>query len=196
MKKVICSVLALVVLIALSVPALAAGNTQKVESDGNGTANAEVKATFQDGAKTDPTTKVYLINVSWEVSSTIKYTDGETTYTWNAEDTQYTPSKAEGVWSGDATVTVTVENKSNDKIKASAAWKDEAGYTTQCTYSDNQEITVDSAAKDTDPTNGSYNGAAQSGTITAKLATPTAGTISEETKIGTLTITIAPAAGE
>lgn len=139
MKKLIGMIMAIAMIFALATTAFAvespvtiSSNTAKedehnVKYNENGnTIGIDIPATFVAGAN-DPY-KVeanYYVIVKYTVDSKLKFTVGETAYTWNvnvsdtSKEAKHTlKSEYTGDWSGTATVDVTVENWSNRDMQA------------------------------------------------------------------------------
>lgn len=143
MKKLIGMIMAIAMTFALATTAFAVQSPVTISSDtvkedehnvkynenGN-TIGIDIPATFVAGA-TDPY-KVeanYYVIVKYTVDSKLKFTVGESAYTWNVNvgettkeakhtlNNQYT-----GDWSGTATVDVTVENWSNRDMQAALSF--------------------------------------------------------------------------
>lgn len=191
MKKTLSILLAVVLMFALALPVFAEGNV--ADASGAGSADQAVTATYQAGTESTEVATVYHVTVDWKVESTLKYYNGTTTYTWNANDTKYEANEpTDKGWTGDATVTITVTNKSNAKVTATADWANAEGITAACTF-DGNGATIESAAKDVTVADGE-TGEAKTDMITASVAAPTAGTISENNAtVGTITVSIAKA---
>lgn len=194
MKKALSFILVAVMLLALAVPAFAADNVAD-ETTGAGKSEGIVTAEFDEGSDVNDAEKVaktYLVTVDWTIESTLKYSNGTTTYTWNTDDTKYESSTAGKGWTGEADVAITVTNKSNDAITAKATWAAAEGITAACEF-DKTTIDVESAAKGVEVADGA-EGSAKTGEIKASVATPTEGTISENNAtVGTITVAIAAA---
>lgn len=196
MKKYFSLILVLVLAFAMTISAFAADNA--VDGQGAGTGKADVTAQFAAGEdKNDPgdVATVYHVTLEWTVTSTLKYSAGTTTYTWNADETKYEAQDPIGEgWEGTAQVKVTVTNKSNAEIKATAAWAN-AGSVEATVGFDNSEITIASAAKDITTVTDGAKGEEQTGSITANITAITAGTINTNNAvIGTVNLTLAPKA--
>lgn len=192
MKKTISILLALVLVLSLSVPAFAEPYTT-----GSGTTTSEdVTATFVDGS-TGEVAKSYYVNVSWEVSSSLTYTAGDTTLTWNAEEMQYESSTEEGTWTGEATVKVTITNKSNAAISATAIWNQDtaAGATAEMSFN-NATVQVEDASVGVALENGAKAEAPKTATITGTISSDNvSGSISNSNaKLGNVTVSFKPAA--
>ena len=149
MKKIISMVLALVMVMGLSVTAMAEDGYSK--PDGKVTivdSSQEHTETIDVPAKgiVAPFTKeneTYYVIMDWSVESTLTYTVNKTDYKWNVYNvdnstetllTGETPVKdkaatmgrydVNGKWSGKATITVNVTNWSNVDITATPVWVD------------------------------------------------------------------------
>lgn len=191
MKKALSILLAATLVLVLPATVLAVDDV--TSGTGTGDTKTNVTATYKENTTGDIDT-VYLVNVEWNVNSTLKYSDGETTYTWNAADTKYETGATTGDgWTGDATVGITVTNKSNAAISATASWAAAAPIEAECTFADNKNsVEIISAADGVTPADNAA-GEAKTGTISATVATPTAGTISQNNApVGTITVSIAP----
>ena len=189
MKKYFSLILVLVLAFAMAVSAFAADDP--IQSS-NGSANQNVEAEYTPGQNVAG--KVYYVTVEWTPGGNLKYTDGDTTYTWNTSELKYDEGeKGAGTWSGSATVAVKVTNKSNDAIKATATWEKAANITdATCTFANN-DAEIKSAA-DGIEIGSDQKGTEQSDTITATI-TGVAGTISATNKqVGSITVTIEPQA--
>lgn len=188
MKKYLVALLALVMMFALAIPVFA----EPVEVSVPGSSSADIKADYEEGEVDDTVTTVYLVTVDWATESTLKYSDGTTTYKWNANTTKYEAQDPEDQgWTGDAKVTITVTNKSNDAIKASAAWENADDIVANCAFeSEKNAVEVASADQNTSITEGKLEGEAVTETIKA-IVTVSDGAISEaDAKVGTVTLTI------
>lgn len=137
MKKIISMVLALVMVMGLSVTAMAESGTVVIKdfSQTNpNTTKIQIPAKFSETKPTgnsDVTTKNYVY-MEWSVESTLKYVIDKSSYTWNVysdpegtnlvSDDNPRPRSArysvKGHWddSTSATINVTVENWSNQDV--------------------------------------------------------------------------------
>lgn len=137
MKKIISMVLALVMVMGLSVTAMAESGTVVIKdfSQTNpNTTQIQIPAEFSETKPTgnsDVTTKNYVY-MEWSVESTLKYVIDKSSYTWNVysdaegknlvSDDNPRPHSArysvKGHWDKDtkATINVTVENWSNQDV--------------------------------------------------------------------------------
>lgn len=120
MKKILCAVLALVMVMALSVTAFANGSDTKTNIPA--TSNASITASYETPDASYVHT--YKATVAWKQTGTIKYTDATTVYTWDTDKLEYkTSSNTESnKWTLDnAKVAITVTNYSDQGITAKCA---------------------------------------------------------------------------
>lgn len=193
MKKTLSILLAVVLMFAMAIPVFAAEETSSdTITSATGDSQHAVTAEFDKGSdNSESVAKVYYVTVDWTVNSTLKYSNGTTTYTWNAEDTQYTSETTGDGWTGSASVTIKVTNKSNDAITATPSWEAASPIEATCDFN-TPKLDVASAATGVDFASGTLTGAAQNGTITATVNQPTAGSITENNAVvGTITVHIA-----
>ena len=148
MKKIICMVLALVMVMVLSVTAMAEDTYSKpdgkvtiVDSSQQHTETIPVPAKGSV-AEFNKNNETYYVIMDWSVESTLTYTVNATDYKWNVynvdnstetlltgktPDTDKTATMGRydvnGKWSGKATITVNVTNWSNVNITATPEWK-------------------------------------------------------------------------
>lgn len=195
MKKILCAVLALVMVMGLSVTAFAAEHGEPSDSTKE---DATITASYTGGSVTH--NDKYRINVKWTPSGTIKYSDAVTTYNWNTTSLTYDkdPSSTTAGWVCDkAAIKIDVTNYSSQGVKVSCAAPVITGNGVTAikgTYTDGQTSTVlnlgtanngngtDGAGKETTDTTtfsisdvqGKINVAGQIGTITISIekATP------------------------
>ena len=159
MKKVTSLLLALVMALALAVPAFAEGTTIQ-PSEGNGSQNVEATYTapVNQGGE-----KVYYFTVTWTKNEKmdLTYTGEDATYTWNGSTMHYekTVNNADTVgWAGSAGYKVTVTNQSNDDISATTSAT--ANFNLKAKAVGNETATLESAAKGIEFTNTTTKGAA------------------------------------
>lgn len=113
MKKVTSLLLALVMALALAVPAFAEGPFESVPQ----TSEKEVTANYTAKNVTKSAT-VYNFTITWETpQKDLAYYGEQAIYTWDTSELQYKPNKdSEGYkaagWYGSAKVVVTVTNRS------------------------------------------------------------------------------------
>lgn len=119
MKKVTSLLLALVMALALAVPAFAVDLTDK-EVSGNRT--QDVTANYI-APKNDYGPKVYYFTIVWtpDAANALAYEGKDATYTWNGKEMKYVEkinNKDENKigWSGTAKYTVDVANQSNNTV--------------------------------------------------------------------------------
>ena len=191
MKKYFSLILVLILAFAMASSAFAADSVVGKEN-GTGSSSENVTADYKkEETNAGNVDKVYHVTVAWDVKSTIVYSEGTTTFTWNADDTKYEATTKDKGWDGTATVNVTVTNKSNDDITATTAWKAAEDITVDATI-DQPSIDIDSAAKGVEVKD-KEAGSAKEGTVEVAVKTPTAGAIAaKDAVIGTVTVTIAP----
>lgn len=140
MKKIICMVLALVMVMGLSVTAMAADGKVVIKdlSKGNSNTPIDIPAYYDETNKPQTNEEVTAKNyvyMEWTVDSKLKYVIDSSSYTWNvysdttgntvipADDSQNTKPKSAGYsvkghWdkATSATINVTVENWSNRDV--------------------------------------------------------------------------------
>lgn len=117
MKKVTSLLLALVMALALAVPAFAE-DTWPADKD----KTKDVTATYTKESLTS-TGNVYYVTIKWEATNEetpLSYTGKQATYTWNGETMKYTENAGatEAKWEGAAGYKVTVTNQSNASVYA------------------------------------------------------------------------------
>lgn len=183
MKKALSLILALAMVMSLAITAFAA---ETIAPSGNN-GSMDVGADYVAGSNVNAG-EITAVTLTWTAVNP-KFTDGNTTYTWDAQNHKYVANKANGSWAN-GSFTVTVTNHSNVAITATAAYSDaEGGPETSVTWTE-QSVTCESAAKGIDFTNTTTQGAATTGEIEGTVKVDS-GTITENTaKVGTITITI------
>lgn len=197
MKKVTSLLLALVMALALAVPAFAEDITPNV-----GEPSKNVEATYtapvnQGGEK------VYYFTVAWAENEKmdLTYTGENATYTWNGSTMHYekTVNNADKVgWTGSAGYTVTITNQSNDSISATTSAT--ANFKLKAAVVGNETATLESAAKGIDFTDTDTKGAAStkvttytfSNDINNTATAPTADDVQDNGKViaGTISVTV------
>ena len=121
MKKITSLLLALVMALALAVPAFAVDLTDK-EVSGNKTQDVTAKYT---APKNDYGQDVYYFTVAWAPGTNdLAYEGKDATYTWDGKTMQYkeTINNADQTkigWTGTAKYTVNVANQSNNTVNVS-----------------------------------------------------------------------------
>lgn len=156
MKKLIGMILALVMVFSLSMTAMAADVDA---GDISGGTSQNVTATYE-GTTAGEIATVYYVNIAWAAGeNTLKYTNNQATYAWDAEQCKYVVANAGDVaqngWSGSAVYTVTVTNKSNATIYATPSVVGATDITANGAYSEgtpvkwaDNKLTLTSAAVD------------------------------------------------
>lgn len=170
MKKFVSLVLALVMVMSLTTTAFAATIT-------TGDQNIDVEAKYQDNTTTST---VYSVDVSWGAMQ-FTYTESGA-MTWNPADHTYTDSTTAG-WTANGN-TVTVTNHSNADVTASFAFNALDAYNTVTGSFDIASETLDAGVV------GGYDDADKV-VATLTLAGTLAETVTDFTKVGTITVTIA-----
>lgn len=146
MKKVTSLLLALVMALALAVPAFAEG---KVIAPNEGEPSKNVEAKYTAPKDTDGG-KVYYFTVTWTENEKmdLSYTGEDATYKWNGKTMHYekTVNNTDQVgWAGSAGYKVTITNQSNDDI--SATTKAEPNFNLAKDVDGTESLTLESAAK-------------------------------------------------
>ena len=203
MKKVTSLLLALVMALALAVPAFAVDLTDK-EVSGNKTQDVTANYTAPKNAYGQ---KVYYFTIAWVPGAhDLAYEGKDATYTWDGENMKYkeTINNADQTkigWTGTASYTVNVENRSNDKVHVLMDAKDKYGLSltkpeveekdlTTAAVNGNKDITVENGniteRGTAQPASFEYTYAANK---TAKAPdAPTDG--SNTVTVGTITVTV------
>lgn len=110
MKKCMSFLLALVLVLALAVPALAADQS----FTGNGSGQVGITADYTPGSdNTGSVGKVYALTLSWQQTGDLAYNGGKTTYSWNYGKLEYNSTTTDKGWTGSAAVVITATNRSN-----------------------------------------------------------------------------------
>ena len=202
MKKVTSLLLALVMALALAVPAFAEGPFESVPQ----TSEKEVTANYT-AENVEKSATVYNFTITWETpKKDLTYYGEQATYTWDTSELKYKPNtegtnyKAAG-WYGSAEVKVTVTNKS--EVALTFTTKDENN-TYGLDISANKETTqtvasatIDSAGipftwKDADkvgnPQSEDITYTIKKGNLSTAIDTNTA--TATDNKVATITITV------
>lgn len=197
MKKFTSIILALVMALALAVPAFAE-DTVTVNPEDAQTRNVE--ATY-DGAKDTAGETNYYFTVQWkQTASTLKYEGVKTTYTWVGSKMQYEPkitnNDTKG-WSGSATFEVEVVNQSDASVKMTAEADAKFGLVANATGEETKVLTTAAVKKNGDSismTDTTAVGNAQKNSVTysfdTKSATEPTGEGVSDGKITVATITV------
>lgn len=164
MKKVTSLLLALVMALALAVPAFAENITPN-----QGEPSKNVEATYTAPKDTEGA-KVYYFTVTWTKNEKmdLTYTGEDATYTWDGSTMKYTKAvnNADKVgWTGSAGYTVTITNQSNDSISAATSAK--ANFNLKAAAVGTETATpLESAAKGIDFTDTDTRGVASTKVVT------------------------------
>ena len=194
MKKILCAVLALVMVMALGVTAFAAP-TSNDKTSVPAKETASITAGYEAGSVSKP--PVYRVNVAWEQVGTIKYTGAKEVYDWNTGTLVYDKNdkSTDAKWdvSSNAAVNITVTNYSNMEVTATCGAPAASNGVTQIegSYADNQSTSVLNLG--TADNHQGENGAGKPVALTANYAiTNVVGSITEDnTTIGTITVSLA-----
>lgn len=189
MKKFLCAILAMTLLVVMAVPVCAAEIDPEV-----GSKTQDVTADYTAPTDTDAG-KVYYFTISWVPgTNNLAYEGKQATYTWDGETMKYTETvdSFKG-WTGSAGYTVTVTNQSNDTITAATAATNT--YNLTLTAPDSTTKTVENAAKGIAFTDTSTKGTAQTASFTyTYTAVDTANAPTEASDatitVGTITVTV------
>ena len=146
MKKLFALLLALVMALALAVPAFAA-DTWPDDKD----KSKDVTANYAEPEDKDAG-KVYYLTITWDKikDTELTYTGEKTTYTWDGVNMKYdskVTNQAEVGWKGSTGYTVTVTNQSNAKVSASTSASANFGLVATAT-GDTTKTELASAARD------------------------------------------------
>ena len=161
MKKALSMILVLTMVLALTLPAMAA-ETDITPSDGK---TKDVTATYK-GPEDISTGKIYLATITWNPveGSNLTYTGAKTSYKWDTGAMKYMPNEAGNVaakWEGFLSYTVKVENFSNDALSFKAAvGENKYAMQVEITAGGTTSARNDATVTVADPTNGSTNYAA------------------------------------
>lgn len=174
MKKIMSLILALALMMSLAIPAFAATNE-------GGDTSIDVKAQYTSAEETKDTINV---NVAWGAME-FTYHVGSTKV-WNATTHTYTTTSDAGTWSAEKdTNVVTITNHSNVGIKADLSFAAGTAYNTVTGSFDNASLTLPSAVDKP------VNDESLIGTAKLTLGGTLADTVTDMTKIGTITVKIA-----
>lgn len=190
MKKILCAVLALVMVMGLSVTAFA---DEYGEPSATTKEDATITAEYKEGSVKH--NDKYRINVTWTPSGTIKYSDAVTTYNWNTTSLTYDkdPSSTTAGWVCEqAAIKINVTNYSSQGVKVSCAAPtitDNGVTAINGTYTDGQTSTVLNLG--TANNGNGTDGAGKETTATTTFSiNSVVGKITEAGQIGTITISI------
>lgn len=179
MKKVFSLILALTLVLSMGTTAFAAENEDQT-GVGTGSYDASVYGVY---VPADPAETVYSVDIAW---SGLNFTYNEEVKDWNPTTHKY-DTKTEAGWAK-SNAKIKVTNHSNTAITATPKWNAETDYksvTMGFAYSKGTDaLKVDSAET---------SNKAEEGTITVTPGGTLASGV-KDTKIGTITVTIAQAA--
>lgn len=187
MKKALSLILALAMVMSLGISAMA-------EEINAGENEIDVGASYTGGG-VSITGTVYSVKLSWTAIENISYNAGTVAYKWDATKLEYvedTNNSVSAGWNKDTTsCTITVTNSSNAAVTATAAFtqKENIGATVNCTFTNNGAEIASAAPTQAELANGTTEGSAKTGTITANV-TASGELNSGVTSVGTITITI------
>lgn len=182
MKKFLAIALAVVMMMALAVPAFAAETVTK----NNGSATISVSGTYTDG---NAAPDVISVGIAWD-AMTFTYTEGSAG-TWKPDTHSYEGTTTGG-WSTD-TATITVTNHSNVAVTATLAWAQNSDLTGTITgtftetsgTADDKILELASAAEGE-----SLNNVDKAPTASAEFGI-SGDAITANATLGTITVTIA-----
>ena len=171
MKKLLLIVLTIALVVPMSIPALAA-----VDTDG-GKQDIDVNAKYVDSVNTPV---VYSVDVAWGAMEFTYTVSG--TRTWNAEKHEYDASTG-GAWAATGNE-IAVTNHSNTGIKADFTYEKEAGF----------DAVTGSFSQGSFPLPSAEGKTTDDAALTGKTALTLDGTLASDktdlTKVGTVTVTI------
>lgn len=167
---------ALAALCALALPASALADT----INGQGSQQATVTGSYRSGGESQT---VYSVEISWEKLN-FTYT-GAFKGTWNPSTHTYDDA-TEASWNG-GQGTLTIANNSNTEIQAKFKYTPQTGYESADMDFSSNDIVVDSADNESGE-EGKGSTVTETVTVTPSGSLPE--TTAENTKIGTITITI------
>ena len=183
MKKLFTILLAVAMLASMSVTAFAADN-DTVTTDG-GSKEISVNAKYVDEGTTP---EVISADIEWGAMEFTYYAGG--VKVWDAQTHQYTVTGATGGWSENGN-TVKVTNHSNVDVKTTFTYAAESGNTLTGAFTYDNSKTADStgAVSLAAGVEGQVN-AADYVTATLKLSGEPSSTMTDFTKVGTITVKI------
>ena len=200
MKKVTSLLLALVMALALAVPAFAETITP---AEGSEPSEKAVTANYEQESLTS-TGNVYYVTIKWEPTTettALSYTGKQATYTWNGETMQYTENAGtkEAAWDGAAGYKVTVTNQSNASVYATTTATNDYNLTLTPPTNTKLEITTAAVAGEEKtpfgPADTDKTGQPIKGEFTYKYAAKTGATAptgesSDALVVGRITVTV------
>ncbi len=144
-----------------------------------GESSIDVKAKYQDDSAVQNT---YKVDLEWE-SMEFTYTKGGT-QKWNPETHEYDTTAGDGQWTNNGNV-ITVTNHSDLPVTANFVFNSDPGYTLTGTFT-NTSLPLESAV-------GTQVDAAPSGTTALSLSGTPDESMTDFTRVGTVTVSIAKA---
>lgn len=201
MKKLTSLLLALVMALALAVPAFA--EVTEIDPAEGGRKTQNVEATYT-APKDTPAAKVYYFTVTWAENEKmdLTYTGENATYTWDGSTMKYIKkvnNESEVGWKGSAGYKVTITNQSNDDISATTSATANFNLKAAVTAG-NETATLESAAKNIEFTDTVTKGVATtkvttytfSNDINNTATAPTKTDVQENGKViaGTINVTV------
>ncbi len=190
MKKIMSLVLALALVLSMGVTVFAE-ETIVENTTGDGSKNIDVTAKYEAGNEEWGGVK-YYVTISWTETNDLKYKDNTVTYKWDTDGMKYkAETGTDGAFAGTDAIEVTVKNKSNAAITASCAVKAVDSYTMDTAYGTNGssfEVGTNAPSNWKDTTT-VVNPVEKGTSVTISNVKGTA--ITQETKVATLTVTIA-----
>lgn len=192
MKKIMSLVLALALVLSMGVTVFAADNSTTIDNEtGSGSQDVEVKAGYEAGDEKWGGVK-YYVTISWNETNGLKYKDNTVTYKWDTTGMKYTAETGtDGAFAGTDAIKVTVKNQSNAAITASCEVHAVDSYTMDTAYGTNGssfEVGTNAPSNWKDTTT-VVTPVEKSTSVTISNVNGTA--IKAETKVATLTVTIA-----
>lgn len=189
MKKIMSLVLALALVLSMGVTVFAE-ETIVDNTTGEGSKNIDVTAKYEAGSKVCGGDK-YYVTISWTETNTLTYKDNTVTYNWDPNKMQYAPTTGDdGKFNGQDVITVKVENRSNKAITANCTVNAASGYTLNTVFGgDSSSLELSTNA----PADFTNTEAVESvkGTKEVTISVTTGSAITKESKVATLTVTIA-----
>lgn len=201
MKKITSLLLALVMALALAVPAFAETITP---AEGSEPSEKAVTANYTKESL-ESTGNVYYVTIKWEATAEetpLSYTGKQATYTWNGATMQYsenTDTTKQAAWAGAAGYKVTVTNQSNASVYATTTATND--YNLTLTPPTNTKLEITTAAVEGEaktpikPTDTDKTGQKITGEFTYKYAakdgaTAPTGESNTALVVGRITVTV------
>lgn len=179
MKKFFATILALVMVLAMSTTAFAAGPAAGSQTGVKTSQSIDVNGKYVAGQHTEDAISV---DIEWGAMNFV-YATGDTG-TWNPTNHTYSNSSAESGWAGTKTSNIKVTNHSNVNVTASFVFTAESGYETVNGNFNKESIDLDAGVVD------DYDNAANDTTIFT-IGGTLASAVTDSTKVGSIAVTIA-----